>query len=248
MRLDETLTTPQLQLQTLFVLDGQGRVLRTREPNGTPGPWFALIRGASDHACASHADLHPALATQLSLLAAREPPITDFRQPPRYEQQYLDLVRQHLVLTDCDTNTQLDTYHGAAFSFPASTFSSPAADISLIHDESSLGVHFTGWLSGEIAQGRAPVVAAFSNDEPVSIAFCARRSDLAAEAGVETAPRFRGSGLATRVVEEWARLVRASGLEPLYSASWQNAASMAVARKLRLVTYANNWNVSSFRP
>ena len=36
---------------------------------------------------------------------------------------------------------------------------------------------------------------------------------------------------------------KASGLVPLYSTSWSNFASLAVARKLGLVTYARKWGI-----
>jgi predicted GNAT family acetyltransferase len=65
----------------------------------------------------------------------------------------------------------------------------------------------------------------------ISVCFCARRSQLAAEAGVETAVGYRGRGFASRVSAAWARLIRRSGRLPLYSTSWSNTASLAVARK-----------------
>ena len=77
----------------------------------------------------------------------------------------------------------------------------------------------------------------------VSVCFCARRSDAAAEAGLETAAKFRGRGLGPQVAATWALAVRASGRIPLYSASWANAASLSVARKLGLVAYASGWSL-----
>ena len=59
---------------------------------------------------------------------------------------------------------------------------------------------------------------------------------------METAPEYRGQGLASRVTVAWARLVRESGRLPLYSTSWGNAASLGVARKLELVPCAADWN------
>jgi hypothetical protein len=38
--------------------------------------------------------------------------------------------------------------------------------------------------------------------------------------------------------------MRASGRIPLYSTSWTNTASLAVARKLGLVAYANTWSIA----
>lgn len=54
---------------------------------------------------------------------------------------------------------------------------------------------------------------------PVSICFCARRSEIAAEAGVETAQSYRGKGYAVRVTAAWAIAIRNSGKIPLYSTS-----------------------------
>jgi hypothetical protein len=81
----------------------------------------------------------------------------------------------------------------------------------------------------------------------VSVCFCARQSAAAAEAGLETAERFRGRGLGPRVTAAWALAIRASGRLPLYSTSWSNEASLAVARKLRLEACASDWSLSRVR-
>ena len=93
----------------------------------------------------------------------------------------------------------------------------------------------------EIQGGSGPLLAIMGDDKPVSICFCARRSDIAAEAGVETAPAYRGKGFAGRVTLAWARAIRDSGRIPLYSTSWTNHASLGVARKLKLHPYASSW-------
>ena len=41
------MTTPALQLRTLWVLDPRGRITSSREPQGSRGPLFSLIRSAS---------------------------------------------------------------------------------------------------------------------------------------------------------------------------------------------------------
>lgn len=87
------------------------------------------------------------------------------------------------------------------------------------------------------------MLAIIENDHPVSICFCARRSEAAAEAGVETAESYRGKGYGPRVTAAWAQAIRESGRVPLYSTSWTNHASLAVARKLGLVAYASSWSL-----
>ena len=69
-------------------------------------------------------------------------------------------------------------------------------------------------------------------------------SAAAAEAGVETAARFRGRGLAPQVTAAWALAIRASNRLPLYSTSWSNEPSLAVARKLGLKPCASDWSLS----
>src|SRR6185436_13781001 len=86
--------------------------------------------------------------------------------------------------------------------------------------------------------------AVVEHGQAVSVCFCARRSDVAAEAGLETAAAFRGRGLAARVTAAWALAIRASGRLPIYSTSWSNHASLAVARKLGLAACASDWSLS----
>jgi predicted GNAT family acetyltransferase len=116
-----------------------------------------------------------------------------------------------------------------------------------ISDETLLECHFTGWVAGEIAAGRSPVMAVSEGGRPVSICFCARRSAVAAEAGVETAPGFRGRGLAPRATSAWAAAIREMGLMPLYSTTWDNGSSLAVAGKLGLIVYATDWSTGGSR-
>jgi len=79
-----------------------------------------------------------------------------------------------------------------------------------IDDFDALSQHFSGWTASEVP-GCGPIVGVVGNGYAVSVCFSARRSDKAAEAGVETAANWRGHGLAARVAAAWALAVRASG-------------------------------------
>jgi hypothetical protein len=223
------MSTPKLHLETSFVLDAAGRIASTREPQATPGPVFALVRGTTSCAWAVRADVGEAVADELNRLAREEPPVLELRQAPVHADRYLSLLGGRVQ-------------SGPAFTFPQAI--TQGAGVGVVEEEQLLERHFRGWVRGEIAVGRAPVMAIVEHGYPVSVCFSARRSSVAAEAGVETAAEFRGRGFGSRVTVAWALAVRASGRTPLYSTDWSNEPSLALARKLSLVAYAADWNVA----
>lgn len=234
------MSTPDLQLRALFKLDARNAITSTLEPGASRGPIFSLIRGPRSCAWAVRAGLPARLAGELSRLAELEPPTSDFREPPSHADEYLSLIADGAALK-FDAGNKAASSDGPAFTF--SELPSQLTDVVRIDDERGLVQHFSGWLPNEIAEGRGPVMAVVVDGHPVSICYCARSSPVAAEAGVETASAYRGRGFAPRVVAAWAVAIRAAGRIPLYSTSWQNRASLSVARKLALSAYASNWSV-----
>lgn len=181
------------------------------------------------------------IANELDRLAQQEPPLVNLRDEPVHAERY----RALLLETDRSkpkSEGKINQYGGPAFTFP-DTVTVPD-DVIVIEDERSLLRNFNGWIVGEIAAGRSPVMAIIRDGYPVSICFCARISDEAAEAGLETAEAFRGYGFGPRVTAAWALAIRSAGRIPLYSTSWTNNASLSVARKLGLRVYASAWSLS----
>lgn len=231
--------TPELHLNTLFVLNDEGRITSTREPGGSRGPLFSLVRNMDSCAWAVRADIPQDLTRELDNLARQEPAVVDLRNAPVYAERYVAIFAGRIRSSQ---PAKIHQSAGPAFSFPELVQTSD--DIVVVEDEQVLGHNFRGWIPGEIAAGRSPVFAVVKQGHPVSICFCARRSDVAAEAGVETAEEFRGRGFGTRVAAAWALAVRNSGRIPLYSTSWSNHASLGIARKLGLIPYASDWSLS----
>lgn len=231
------MTTPELQLNTLFKLNSAGRIEGSREPGTARGPLFSLIRGIKSSAWAIRVDVPSSVASELERLARSEPPVTDLRARPTHVDQYFALV-SGLV----SPGTAVESF-GPAFTFP-DVLPTPL-DAVLVENEAGLQHNFRGWRPGEITAGRGPVLAIVDNGTPVSICFCARLSDEAAEAGLETALPYRRQGFGARVAAAWALTVRAAGRTPLYSTSWSNRASLGVARKLGLNAYACDWSIAT---
>ncbi|WP_165971061.1 GNAT family N-acetyltransferase [Peribacillus frigoritolerans] len=84
---------------------------------------------------------------------------------------------------------------------------------------------------------KQPLYVIVQDGKAVSVCSSARKSSTAAEASVETSPRYQGQGYATRCVISWANEVKKLGLQPLYSTAWDNFSSQSVARKLNLYQY-----------
>ncbi len=220
--------TPELCLRTRYVFDEDGRIVSTHKPRPGRGPAFILVRGATSCAWAIHRDVAPEIAGEIESLAREEPPISDLRNPPVHAERYVALVGGELG-------------SGPAFIFPESLPQLGKTD--LVDELWQLESNFFGWTADEVPEA-SPIVAVLEDGHAVSVCFCARRASFAAEAGLETAPPFRGRGLGPRVAAAWALAMRASGRTPLYSTSWSNDATRAVARKLGLIPYAATWNLS----
>jgi hypothetical protein len=209
-----TMGSPDLELKTCFVLDDRGRILETREPQPSRGPLFVLIRSVTACAWAVHRRVSDDVAARIAVLASQEVPTGDLRGQPSHAAEYLSLTSGRVG------------FCGPAFVLPENL--PEPGEVVQVESESVLQRHFRGWVPGEIAAGRAPVLAVVEDGHPVSVCFSARTSDVAAAAGLETAEGFRGRGFAGRVVAAWVRTIRAEGKLPMYSASWENAASLAV--------------------
>ena len=223
--------TPRLQLETLFVLDGAGRIRHTREPNPTSGPAFALIRDKTSCAWAVSTRVPSALADDLNALAREETPLAALSDPPRNAAAYARLLGGQST-------------SGPVFTFPDSI--PTVEDVVRVTALSALKRHFRGWTADELPE-RAPILGIAIDGHVVSICFCARRSEVAAEAGVETAAEYRGRGLGPRVTAAWAWMIRESGRLPLYSTPWTNAPSLALAKHLGLLPCGVNWSVYESR-
>jgi hypothetical protein len=182
---------------------------------------------------AVRADVPDDIASEIQLLARDEPLVADLHDAPLHSERYRSTLENAMFPVRVEA--------GPAFDFPDSLVQ--PAGIVVIEDERLLEHNFRGWVRGEIKAGSGPVMAIVEDGHPVSICFSARSSDVAAEAGVETAASYRGRGFAASVTAAWAIAIRKSRRRPLYSTSWTNHASLTVARKLNLAAYASSWSL-----
>jgi RimJ/RimL family protein N-acetyltransferase len=82
----------RIQIETLYLLDRRGRLLRVNEPDGGPAPRFFLGRTADGNAWSVGARVDEACAAELARLAATEPVASDFSAEPRCAAAVRDLL------------------------------------------------------------------------------------------------------------------------------------------------------------
>lgn len=148
-------------------------------------------------------------------------------------QPCIELLQQHAPIADI--------FAGPAYYLPRDEAPTQAIRITSANAH-LLEPHFTytsRWLSQ-----RDPVTTVVVDGQAIAACYSARQTPQAAEAGVDTLESFRGRGYAMEMTRAWAATVYASGRIPLYSTSWDNHPSQAVARKLNAVQYATTFSIT----
>lgn len=181
------------------------------------------------------ADLPEILIEELAALCADEPIGKEFHRKPRHIEAYVRLLDSHAPVQSLEMGP---AYHFTAY------FEEPSRPLLAITETNA--ERLRGGFEELVAELPAwqPFLAIVKENRAVSVCRSVRITAEAHEAGVETLPDFRGKGYAKDVVAGWARLVQSMGAMPLYSTSWENTASQAVAKKLNLVEYGADFHVT----
>lgn len=98
------------------------------------------------------------------------------------------------------------------------------------------------WLAAEL-QYVQPCVAVVIDSKAACVCRSVRITSQAHEAGIETLEAFRRKGFAAAALGGWAEAVRGTGCLPMYSTSWENVASQAVAKKAGLALYGSTFSI-----
>jgi RimJ/RimL family protein N-acetyltransferase len=227
----------ELHINTLFCCDADGRLRCVNEAGDPPAPLFFMGRTLEKNFWRFRYDLPAATIQKLEELCQSEPLTADLASPP---QTYAAIKA---VLGEYAARQEQKEYRGPAYWIPEGNHT--PANVVLISEANADLVQDTfPWVLPLTQDKEAgPVAAAIEQDRAVSVCFCSRRPMQATEAGLETLPAFRGKGYATAAVALWAAAVRRQGTMPLYSTSWDNLASQAVARKLQMALYGEDWSI-----
>lgn len=226
-----------IHVRALFTHNTESRILFVNEPDSAviPAPRLFLGRTRAGSIRRFRADLPENLCEELDALCADEPTVEiDFNEPPRHLETLVRLLEKDAPVREISS--------GPAYRFTKFQMSSKLLLTVTENNAETLQGGFEK-LVGELRAWQ-PFVALVEQNRAVSVCRSVRITPEAHEAGVETLPDFRGKGYAQEVSSEWARLVRAAGVVPLYSTSWENTASQAVARKLELECYGADFQIT----
>ncbi len=228
----------EVQLSTLYVCGSEGRLRFIHEPGYTeseldPAPRFFMGRSAEGNLWRFHHDLPEDVTLELDGLCRAEPTPSNLRAEPRQAGAIRAVLERHSSIAGEE--------RGPAYRLPETSRQPRAAIIVTEENAQVLERYFPWKLTSRNSFSTGPLAASVVNDHAVSICYCARLTDAAAEAGVETTESARGLGHAGAAVAVWAAAIQSRGLLPLYSTSWDNAASQRVAQKLGAVMYGEDW-------
>jgi GNAT superfamily N-acetyltransferase len=227
-----------IHARALFTRDAGSRLLSVNEPGGASAPAARLFLGRTraGNVWAFRAGLPADLVRELDSLCADEPPLSaGFNVPPRHAERYVRLLEGHAPGAKASA--------GPAYRFPESIEPPSGRAVALTTGDAE---KLRGGFEEMIAELPVwqPFVALIEGGRAVAVCRSVRLTPEAHEAGVETLPDFRGRGYAGVVVAAWALRVRAARAIPLYSTSWENKASQAVARKLGMECYGADFEVA----
>lgn len=231
------LALADVHLDLLYERDEHGLLLRSRD-RAVSAPLLHLVRTTEGNRwLLSGALLEPQHA-QLQEALVSEPVIEDLGQVesrPPILSGIRSLLATHRV--------SLKEERGPAFLF-AETLPPAMGSGELLREPRDVRtVPELTWIR-EVEPAQHPLaVVRNSSGDVVAVCHSARATAEAAEAGVETARDYRGRGFAGAVVVCWAAAVRAEGRLPLYSTQWTNHASRAVARKLGVILYGEDYQI-----
>lgn len=224
----------RLHVRALFAQDGDGRLLTVNDTGGEPAPRFFLGRTTSEKLWWVRHDVDAALIDELRTLC---------ETAPCEEALAADFAGSSQFVTVLARKGPVErVWSGPAFHCPPNVAQKGLAVRITPANAELLTPYMPNWRV-DVDAG-VPMAASLHDGTAVSVCCSVRVTDGAHEAGVETHPQFRGRGHASRAVAEWAAAVWQLQCVPLYSTSWENGPSQALARRLGLVQFGADLHIT----
>ncbi|MED4752585.1 GNAT family N-acetyltransferase [Brevibacillus choshinensis] len=215
-----------IQAEVLFVHDRNGRLIGINEPDRQPAPRLFWGKTRTGDVLRFQRDVPDHTVAEIQAIMKQD-------ETPE---------KLSLVIRTFEKEQSINRiWMGPAYACFTGVTSPTGAILVTEQNQSALEAGFSRLLSE--LPFRKPCYMVTENDVAVSVCFCARSTDRAAEAGVETLEDYRGRGYAALTVSSWCRAIYESQRIPLYSTSWDNYASMSVAKRLNFTLYGTDISI-----
>ena len=247
MTTEDRLRLLAVDLDVSFVMSPGGRMAQVNSPDGEAAPRLVFAGCQEGNLVRLRRDIGDAVAREVHVVAASEPPWFDPGSPPRCLSALLGLLSREAPV---ERVTRAITYvlpHGTRYPAKLSIVSSEATEgrclLARLAREGPTQVLADAGFK-DVDDFCAPWCVALEGGEIAAMAFAARLGTLGAEVGVYTFPGFRGQGLAGAVTACWSSLACLAGHRLFYSTQTTNRASQRVAERLGLARLGASLSVT----
>jgi len=224
----------RIHLDALYTHDANGRMSHVNEPRGPRAPRVFLGRTAAGHELRWRADVPEVTVALLREWIEREPCTLPLAQRPHCGDAIVSVLAR-------DAPVQR-IWSGPAYWVDVDGLPPAPLAVRVTRANADLLRTFPDWCD-EVDE-RQPFVVSVENGAAVALCSSVRITAAAHAAGVETLPAERRRGMASQAVAAWARAVDELGAIALYSTSWDNLASQAVARRLGMKLIGADFHVT----
>lgn len=220
-------------VQACYTHDDAGNIVRINDWIGNAAPRFWLGRTPDGSIWRFRRDVPASVRAEVEASCREELRCSGEPRPSLHDSTYRRLF--------AEDDAALDVVAGPTYWFRRAV--DVHGDVVRIAEENRdlLRDGLEAWLPDVSHQ--QPMVVSLHAGRAVSICASVRITPQAHEAGVETVPAFRRRGHALAAVAAWATAVMALGRVALYSTSWDNRASQAVAARLGLEAFGQEYRI-----
>ena len=225
----------RVDIDTLFVMSAEGRIVCQNDPDRTPGPRVFFIGCPDGNFARVRHDLDDGVAEKILSVAAEEPPWRDSDAKPSCASAIIGLLSAE---PDCVASAliyRLPNNVSCEYRAEIVRGGSPDGRAMLARlADRGMPQYMRDAGFKSVADFWEPWCAALDGGEIASMCYAARLSDKGAEAGVYTFVKYRRRGLAAAVTASWASTPALKDRALFDSTSVANRSSQRVAARLGL--------------
>ncbi len=228
----------EIHVETIFVFDELGRIVRNTDPDRGAGPRLYLGGCDAGNVVRLRNDVGAKTAQAVETMVADEPPLGARDSVPTHLDDYVELLGAEVPVEERGLGVNYCFPPDFVYEHDVTIVSSDMPEVERV----SLGVAADQVLPeplvaigfSTVAKLWTPWCVALLHGEIASLVQTVRIGPTGAEAGVDTVPNLRGRGLAAAATAGWAALPSLRGRSLFYSTGVTNKSSQRVTERLGL--------------